>query len=641
MTGAEERLSRAAVAAGVLIVTLLTFHFPGRTYLQSDTQIYVPMFEHIMDPSLLARDLSATKPHLSFTLYDESAIALKSLTHASWQGVLTAEQFVFRAAGVLGLYLLAVALSVQGYRAMLVAAWASLGAVIVGPAVLTIEYEPVPRGFAVGLILLALGLMASGRSLAAGAAAGAAFLYHPPTTLPLLAVLALWALIRRDGRLVAPVIAAAVVLAVAARLQPGQSAPQAFWGTLDPQLEALQRLRASYDWVSLWSAATLWQHALLWMIAVGALFRARMRGPASWFVGGLATIGLLSVPLSFVLLDVLKWRLIPQLQPARAVLFTALAAVLMSAVAAVRAGEKRRFAESAAWLWIVFLIPQQGSLLAWWGTAGADSALLLRRGVVALALAAPAGWLLSRCGTRWAVPALATLAVGCFLVIPFVGRVENYPRLWTPELASLAGFARQQTPADAVFAFPGAGHGLQPGIFRAEAARCVYVDWKSGGQVNYYRDLAFEWWRRWQAVMTRDFSPGDAARFRAMGIDYVVLEGPRMPAGWEPVFSNRTYAVYRLSASEPETSGAESQKLINLFARGHGGLRAVPGDGNGGGSRGEEQGVAHRAGLGQRNRQGSVESIAGGRRIHGIDTEAGLEMLGGPIAEEGALVPEF
>ncbi len=646
MTGGGERLSRAAIAAGVLIVTLLTFHFPGHTYLQSDTQIYVPMLEHIEDPSALARDLSATKPHLNFTLYDEAALALRWLTRASWENILTAEQFVFRAAGVVGLYLLALALGVRGYRAMLVAAWASLGAVIVGPAVLPIEDEPVPRGDAGGLLLLALGWRASGRSLAAGAAAGLAFLYHPPTALPLLAVMAVWALMRRDWRLVAPLIAAAAVLAVAARLQPGPSAPQGFWGTLDPQLEALQRMRASYDWVSLWSAKTVWQYVLLWAVAAAALLRAGVRRPASWFVGALATIGLLSVPASYLLLDVMKWRLMPQLQPARALLFTALAAVVESAVAAVRAGERRRYAEAAAGMWRGFLVPPPGPLRAWWGTAGADAAMMARRSVVALALAAAAGWLLSRWEKRWAAPALAGLAASCFLVIPLWGRVENYPRLWTPELASLSAFSRHQSPLDAVFAFPEAGHGLQPGIFRAEADRCVYVDWKSGGQVNYYRDLALEWWQRWQAVMTRDFSPGDAARFRAMGIDYVVLQGRRMPAGWEPVFSNSAYTVYRLSASAPAPtgpapSGTRSEKLIHLRARGHRGLRAGFGHRNSGRGGGKTQGIRHWAGLGQGNRQGSVEGVAGGRGVHGIDAVAGLEKFGGGIAEEGALVAEF
>ena len=44
--------SRLAVGCCIVALTLLGFFaFPGHTYLQSDTQIYVPMLEHIWDPS--------------------------------------------------------------------------------------------------------------------------------------------------------------------------------------------------------------------------------------------------------------------------------------------------------------------------------------------------------------------------------------------------------------------------------------------------------------------------------------------------------------------------------------------------------------------------------------------------------------
>ncbi len=47
-----------------------------------------------------------------------------------------------------------------------------MGATIIGPAVLTVEYEPVPRGFAFGLALLAIGLMAQNWYLMSGLAWG-------------------------------------------------------------------------------------------------------------------------------------------------------------------------------------------------------------------------------------------------------------------------------------------------------------------------------------------------------------------------------------------------------------------------------------------------------------------------------------
>src|ERR1035441_10884281 len=108
--------------------------------------------------------------------------------------------------------------------AVLVAAICSLGATILGPAVLTTKYEPPPRAFAVPLLICALGLAAHRRDLAAGAAAAAAFLYHPPTALPfwgLYFVLILWPHPERRARLAAliPLAAAVAVLSAAAAAQ--------------------------------------------------------------------------------------------------------------------------------------------------------------------------------------------------------------------------------------------------------------------------------------------------------------------------------------------------------------------------------------------------------------------------------------
>src|SRR5271156_4524602 len=96
---------RVAIGAGILVLTLLSFfQFPGHMYLQSDTQIYAPMLEHIWDFSVLARDPVAIKPHLAFTLYDEISIALRWISRAPFQTVLVAQQLVFRFCEILGVY---------------------------------------------------------------------------------------------------------------------------------------------------------------------------------------------------------------------------------------------------------------------------------------------------------------------------------------------------------------------------------------------------------------------------------------------------------------------------------------------------------------------------------------------------------
>jgi hypothetical protein len=67
------------------------------------------------------------------------------------------------------------------------------------------------------------------------------------------------------------------------------------------------------------------------------------------------------------------------------------------------------------------------------------------------------------------------------------------------------------------------------------------VDWKSGGQVNFLRAFAGEWWRRWQAV--EKVQPLE--NYRAMKIDYVVFQASHRLAGVQPVYENRKYVVYR------------------------------------------------------------------------------------------------
>jgi hypothetical protein len=133
------------------------------------------------------------------------------------------------------------------------------------------------------------------------------------------------------------------------------------------------------------------------------------------------------------------------------------------------------------------------------------------------------------------------VAVAAFFAIPVVGGVVNYPNLHTPDLAQLSAWARANTERDAVFVFPGAGRSLAPGIFRSDAQRAVYVDWKGGGQVNYLKDLGEQWWSRWR--QTCDFQPADLPQYAASGIDYVVLLAP-LPRAAQ--FQNSSYVVYRL-----------------------------------------------------------------------------------------------
>jgi hypothetical protein len=133
-----------------------------------------------------------------------------------------------------------------------------------------------------------------------------------------------------------------------------------------------------------------------------------------------------------------------------------------------------------------------------------------------------------------------------FFLVPTLGGVSTHPRLHTPELAQLSAWARASTPRDAVFLFADAGKQLQPGIFRSEALRAVYVDWKGGGQVNYLMDLGEQWWARWQQVLATPFDPRNVARYGPLGIDYIVLSPRSRLPDRAPVFENGGYLVYAL-----------------------------------------------------------------------------------------------
>src|SRR5580658_393298 len=102
------------IGAAILGITLVNFfQFPGHVWLQQDTQIYAPILEHLWDPSVLQKDIIAEHPHVAFTLYDETAIALRRMTGLEFQYVLQALQFATRALGLWGVYLIASALGLS------------------------------------------------------------------------------------------------------------------------------------------------------------------------------------------------------------------------------------------------------------------------------------------------------------------------------------------------------------------------------------------------------------------------------------------------------------------------------------------------------------------------------------------------
>jgi len=537
-----ERLLPGFVLACLALAGFLWF--PGHTWLQSDTQIYVPILEHLRDPSALTRDPIAVHAHVTWTVYDDVALALRQAAPGGWKSVLLSQQLIFRFLGIAGGFLLVRSLGLGQLPALLAAGCFALGAVVNGPSVLTFEYEPVPRGFAVMLLVLALGLGANGRWGAAMLPLSAATLYHPTTTAPVW--LALLYLCFRHRPLLRPWLwtAAATggLLALMAWLGPGAREAQPWFGVIPADLEKVQRLRGAYNWIEQWPRDWFWQYFVLFAVVLLALRRldGRLHPLAARCLVLVSSVALACIPLQWLLLDRLKWILIPQFQPARAVLFLTAFTVLLGAAcgwkAAARGGAG--VLVGAAWFCVVYALPANGLLISDQWAAQRALAVLL-----AACVSTAAAWF---CARRQGLPAAAAAMAAVaapFVLIPVVGQVRNYPRLHRPELAQLAAWAAAQTPADSVFLFPTVHRGLEPGVFRATARRALYVDWKGGGQVNIMPRLGLEWWRRWAAVGEAKGLLSPLGRYHLLGVDYLVVRRSERPGDVPAVFENQEWAV--------------------------------------------------------------------------------------------------
>ncbi len=119
---------------GIIAFTWLEYQFfPGHTYLEGDTQTYLPMLERLDSPGFLSRDLVATHPNVAYTIYDEMTLFLHAAAHLDFQTTLAAQQLVTRAAGLLGIFLLALSCGVGDALALVIAALLNLGATLAGP----------------------------------------------------------------------------------------------------------------------------------------------------------------------------------------------------------------------------------------------------------------------------------------------------------------------------------------------------------------------------------------------------------------------------------------------------------------------------------------------------------------------------
>lgn len=515
------------VAVVVVLTALSFFVFPSHTILQSDTQIYIPILEHLADPSVLTQDIVAVRPHVAFTLYDETALLLRRVTSLSFEQVLLGQQALYRALGILGLILMATSARLSWSLAYVVAAVMSLGANIMGPSVMVVEVEPVPRGFSLPFVLLSWGLLAHGRSTLAAACAAVALAFHPPTAIGYFCISGAILVVRRDWRAAAVLSSGPLLLLFSMWTHPASPETPSLLGVIPPELEAVQQMRASYNWVGLWAEKWLAWYLVVFLVASGAWFQVRMdlSRTVHAIAIALAASGMLSLFVSYLLLDRLKLAFAAQFQPARYLLFVVLVAMMLTTIAAGHAVLKRRYIEAS----VFFLLPLILASTEW----DLGNLTFIRiTSLVAIAV------LLTAVVATHRYAAIGAAAL--FFVVPYAAGLKGPPVLHTPDLVQLSRWARDSTPKDAVFQFANVGRRLEPGVFRARALRAIFVDWKGGGQINFLPEFSRDWMDRWKRVN----APLTIDAYRQLGVDYVVFAVRNKPTGIQPVFENDSWAVY-------------------------------------------------------------------------------------------------
>ncbi|MBV9154791.1 MAG: hypothetical protein JO097_00905 [Acidobacteriaceae bacterium] len=555
---------------GIVVFTWLEFQFfPGHTYLRGDSQIYVPVLERLDTPGYLSRDLVATHPHVTYTIYDEVTLFLHVAGRLTLQRALEVQQVVCRAAAIAGIFLLVLSTGLGEAWAFLVAVLLNLGATLAGPAVELVQSEPLPVGFAFALSLLAMGFLAREKPLLAGLSGGIACVYHPATAAPFWGlVLLVFAVDRSLRKLFRPALTILVIFALLlgnlAQLQPGIAESQPFFGKLSANLAELQQYRTPYVWVSLWAGADIWHYLAIWICGLWATTRiwASLNRQVRWFLLVLPTYGILSVPLSYLLLERFRWSFIPEVQPARALLFTVAMASLACGVAGIRAAQARRRAEAFLWLLLVFALPMNTRILDFLRLSRLTNLAQL---ILCVAFAAALTALIRRfAATRWRLAVLG-LPILAILAFAMMSRITDYSNSEKASVIGLADWAETNTWGSSVFLFPDAGRELYPGIFRAQSRRALWVDWESGDLVDYFESAGIEWWNRWQQTMQDRYSTDRLESSLSLPIDYYVLKQADRLADVKQIFENRAYVVYDArdlrKASAPLRNASMSKKL--------------------------------------------------------------------------------
>jgi hypothetical protein len=539
-------LRAALLCLGLLTVTWLEFQvFPGHSYLQGGTQVYVPVLQRLNTPGYLSRDLLSETPDIvNYTVYDEVTLFLHGAGHISFQQALQGQQILVRLAGVTGIFLLARSTGLTDLFALLIAAFVNLGAVLAGPAVCLTAREPVPSAFAVGLVLLAMGLFAWEKPLLSAFAAGVALCYGPvlaaPFWLLMLAAFVWDRNLRKPIRPMAPILLIFILLlANLSQLQPGVSAAgQSLFFKVSSRMAQLQQFRTPQAWVSVWGGQELWHYLAIAVLGIWAAARVWpvLNRQMRWLTAGIGMTGLAAVLFSYLLLDCMGYAVIAEWQPSKTLVLTVALAALLFGLAGMKAILMRRNGEALGWFGAMFAVPVNVRIFELARSQNLFLCVLFAAALTVLLIRFRA--------TRWRFAVLLVPIAAMFALVP----LSETPRGDTrPELArirQLANWAERNTWGSSMFLFPDASKETYPGVFRAESRRAVWVDWTSGATVDYSEAEGVEWQSRWTATMAGAFSAARLQGLLALPIDYYVLKRQNQLESVRAVFTNDKFTVY-------------------------------------------------------------------------------------------------
>src|SRR5260370_41061942 len=181
------------------------------------------------------------------------------------------------------------------------------------------------------------------------------------------------------------------------------------------------RYRANNAWVSLWAEREIWQYLVIWVCGVWATARIwpTLNRQLRWFFVALPFLGIVSVPISYLLLEQLRWSLILQVRPAGELLFTVATASLACSIAGIRAALKRKGWEALLWFLLVFVLPVNARVLELLRVSNPRNAIQL---AFCVAVAGLLALLLTQFGSTKVRRLVLLIPVLAIVAAPSIGR---------------------------------------------------------------------------------------------------------------------------------------------------------------------------------------------------------------------------